>query len=155
MTEPLVDLKALLVEREEFEGSMVSKLREGLSQGANQIRALKDINDILQKRLAAAPPAQQKKLHLKLGVVHHYLGHMALAVEHLKQSEGPLASFFLGRTHVHRGEFDEALKAFEKAEKSGYTSKTSPKPCRRRRGSPCDARPVPPCERRRAPARRR
>lgn len=122
MTEPMVDLKALLVEREEFEGSMVTKLREGLSQGAAQIRALREINDTLQKRLATAAPPQQKKIHLKLGVVQFYLGRTQAAVDHLKQSDGPLAAFFLGRAQALRGDYDDALKSFEKAEKSGYAA---------------------------------
>lgn len=118
----MIDLKALLVEREEFEGSMVSKLREGLAQGPNQIRALKDINDTLQKRLAASTGAQQKKLHLKLGVVHFYLGRTQQAIEHLQESDGPLAAFFLGRAHALLGDHDAALTAFDKAEKSGYAA---------------------------------
>src|SRR4051812_45841239 len=120
VTDQFVDLKALLVEREEFEGSMVSKLREGLAQGASQVRALREINDILGKRIAAAAAPQQKKLHLKLGVVQFYLGHTQLAIDHLKQSDGPLAAFFLGRAYNLRGDYDDALKAFEKAEKTGY-----------------------------------
>ena len=122
MTDAMIDLRALLVEREEFEGSMVSKLREGLAQGGQQVRSLREINDTLSKRLAAAAGPQQKKIHLKLGVVQFFLGHTSAAVEHLRQSEGPLAAFFLGRAHAHRGEFDEALKAFDKAEKSGYAA---------------------------------
>jgi DNA-directed RNA polymerase subunit alpha len=120
VTDQFVDLKALLVEREEFEGSMVTKLREGLAQGASQVRALREINDILNKRIAAAAGPQQKKLHLKLGVVQFYLGHTQIAIDHLKQSDGPLAAFFLGRAYNLRGDFDDALKAFDKAEKSGY-----------------------------------
>ncbi len=122
MTDTMIDLRALLVEREEFEGSMVSKLREGLAQGGQQIRSLREINDTLTKRLAAAAGPSQKKLHLKLGVVQFFLGHMAAAIEHLRQSEGPLAAFFLGRAYAQRGEYDDALKAFEKAEKSGYAA---------------------------------
>ena len=122
MTETLIDLRALLVEREDFEGSMVSKLREGLAQGASQIRSLREINEALQKRLAVAAPPQQKKMHLKLGVVAFYMGHMAEAIEHLKQSEGPLAAFFLGRAHANRHDYDEALKSFDKAEKTGYAA---------------------------------
>jgi DNA-directed RNA polymerase subunit alpha len=122
MTETMIDLRALLVEREEFEGSMVSKLREGLAQGGQQIKALRDINDTLTKRLAAAAGPQQKKLHLKLGVVQFFLGHLTPAIDHLKQSDGPLAAFFLGRAYAQRGEYDDALKAFEKAEKSGYAA---------------------------------
>lgn len=122
MTDAMIDLRALLVEREEFEGSMVSKLREGLAQGGQQVRTLREINDTLNKRLAAAAGPQQKKLHLKLGVVQFYLGHLDVAVEHLKQSEGPLAAFFLGRAYALRGQYDDALKAFDKAEKSGYAA---------------------------------
>ena len=122
MTETYIDLRSLLVEREEFEGSMVSKLREGLAQGGPQVRALKEINDTLAKKLTTAQPAQAKKLHLKLGVVHFYLGHMPQAIEQLKLSDGPLAAFFLGRALAKRGEYDEALKAFERAEKSGYAA---------------------------------
>jgi len=124
MTEPVIDLRALLVEREEFEGAMVNKLREGLAQGPNQVRALKDINDTLAKRLAVSAGPQQKKLHLKLGVVHFFLGHTNQAVEHLKQSDGPLAAFFLGRALTLRGDHDEALKAFEKAEKTGFAAQS-------------------------------
>ena len=122
MTETLVDLRALLVEREDFEGGMVSKLREGLAQGGPQIRNLREIIDTLHKRLAVAPPPQQKKIHLKLGIAHYFLGHMASAVENLHKSEGPLASFYLGLAHVNRHEYAEALAAFEKAEKSGYSA---------------------------------
>jgi DNA-directed RNA polymerase subunit alpha len=121
-TEQLTDLRALLVEREDFEGSMVTKLREGLAQAPSQVKSLKEINEILQKRLAISAAPQQKKVHLKIGVTQFYLGHMENAINHLKQSEGPLAAFFLGRAHTARGEFDDALKAFEKAEKSGYAA---------------------------------
>jgi len=124
MTEPVIDLRALLVEREEFEGAMVNKLREGLAQGPNQVRALKDILDTLSKRLAVSAGPQQKKLHLKLGVVHFFLGHTPLAVDHLKQSDGPLAAFFLGRSLALRGDHDDALKAFDKAEKTGFAAQS-------------------------------
>jgi DNA-directed RNA polymerase subunit alpha len=122
MTDVLIDLRALLVERDEFEGSMVSKLREGLAQGGQQIKTLKDINDTLTKRLAAAAGPQQKKLHLKLGVVQFFLGRVDAAIDHLRQSDGPLAAFFLGRAYAQHGQYDEALKAFERAEKSGYAA---------------------------------
>jgi DNA-directed RNA polymerase subunit alpha len=122
VTETLIDLRALLVEREDFEGGMVSKLREGLAQGGPQVRNLREIIDILHKRLAVAAGPQQKKVHLKLGIAHFFLGHMASAVENLHKSEGPLAAFYLGQAHVHRHEYDEALKAFDKAEKAGYSA---------------------------------
>jgi DNA-directed RNA polymerase subunit alpha len=122
VTETLVDLRAILVEREDFEGGMVSKLREGLAQGGPQVRNLREIIDILQKRLAVAAPAQQKKLHLKLGIAHYFLGHVGAAAENLHKSDGPLAAFYLGLAHTLRHEYPEALSSFEKAEKSGYSA---------------------------------
>lgn len=122
MTEPMIDLRALLVEREDFEGGMVSKLREALAQGGPQVRNLRDILDVLNKRLSVAAGAQQKKIHLKLGIAHYFLGHMGSAVEHLEKSEGPLAAFYLGQSHVNRHEYKEAMASFEKAEKSGYAA---------------------------------
>ncbi|MBM3980518.1 MAG: tetratricopeptide repeat protein [Planctomycetes bacterium] len=134
--DPLIDLKALLVEREDFEGGMVSKLREGLAQGGPQIRNLKDIIDTLTKRLAVAAGPQQKKIHLKLGVANYFIGHGRAAIDHLKQADGPLAAFFLGQAHVALGQarpyaegeaaadttdhYEAAVKAFDKAEKAGY-----------------------------------
>ena len=113
----------------------MSKLREGLAQGGPQVRNLKDILDTLTKRLAVAAGPQQKKIHLKLGVANYFLGHVRAAVDHLKQAEGPLAAFFLGQAHVALGQakpyaegeaaadtvdhYDAAVKAFDKAEKSG------------------------------------
>lgn len=122
VTETLIDLRALLVEREDFEGGMVSKLREGLAQGGPQIRHLREIIDILNKRLAVAAVPQQKKIHLKLGISHFFLGHMASAVDHLQKSDGPLAAFYLGQANVNRHEYAEALASFEKAEKTGYSA---------------------------------
>src|SRR5262249_1590694 len=63
-----------------------------------------------------------KKLHLKLGIARFFLGYSAEAVQQLRQAEGALANFYLGRALVSRGEYDEALKAFDKAEKSGYAA---------------------------------
>ncbi|WP_439627347.1 DNA-directed RNA polymerase subunit alpha C-terminal domain-containing protein [Gemmata sp.] len=136
MTEPLIDLRALLVEREDFEGGMVSRLREGLAQGGSQVRAMREITDTLQKRLAVAAAPQQKKIHLKLGISFYFLGQIRTAVEHLNKAEGPLAAFWLGQAHMYLGQakpyadddgdatdhLAEAVKAFDRAEKSGYAA---------------------------------
>jgi DNA-directed RNA polymerase subunit alpha len=123
MAEPmLIDLKALLVEREDCDAGAVSKLREGLAQGGTQYRTLKDVTEVLKKKLESATGAAAKRWHLKLGIASYFLGYTSQAVEHLKQAEGALANFYLGKALVSRQEFDDALKAFEKAEKAGYTA---------------------------------
>jgi DNA-directed RNA polymerase subunit alpha len=118
----LIDLKALLVEREDCDAGTVSKLREALAQGGTQYRTLRDVTDVIKKKVESASGAQAKRWHLKLGIASFFLGYTAQAVEHLKQAEGTLASFYLGRALVSLGQYDEALKAFEKAEKLGYTA---------------------------------
>src|SRR4029078_11219674 len=79
----VIDLKALLVEREDCDAGTVQKLREGLAQGGPQFKNLREVNDALRKKLETADPVQAKKLHLKLGIANFFLGHMGHAVENL------------------------------------------------------------------------
>jgi DNA-directed RNA polymerase subunit alpha len=118
----LIDLKALLLEREDCDAGTVQKIREALAQGKTQYRSLQDVADAIKKKLESATGAVGKRWHLKLGIVSFFLGHLKDAVENLRHAEGALAGFYLGRALVERRDFDEALKAFEKAEKSGYTA---------------------------------
>src|SRR5204863_7938250 len=67
MAEPLIDLKALLVEHEDCDAGTVTKLRNGLAQGGTQFRSLREAAEALQKRIDAGQ-GNAKKLHLKLGI---------------------------------------------------------------------------------------
>jgi DNA-directed RNA polymerase subunit alpha len=118
----LIDLRALLVEREECNAGTVAKLREGLSQGQAQFKNLREVGETLKRKAETAAPAVAKNLHLKVGIVQYFLGHTNQAVEQLKQADGALANFYLGRALTSQGHYDEALKAFEKSEKSGYAA---------------------------------
>src|SRR5439155_17788571 len=118
MVEPmLIDLKAILVEREDCDAGTVQKIREALAQGKTQYRTLREVTEVLKKRAEAATGAPAKRWHLKLGIALFFLGHLSEAIEHLRQAEGALAFFYLGRALLEHRDFDEALKAFEKAEK--------------------------------------
>jgi DNA-directed RNA polymerase subunit alpha len=122
MVEPLpIDLKALLIEHEDCDAGTVQKLRNALAQGGNQYRSLRDVTELMKKRLETATGAQAKRWQLKLGIALFFLGYTPEAIEHLRQAEGSLANFYLGRALVSRQDYDEAAKAFEKAEKLGYT----------------------------------
>ena len=118
----LIDLKALMVEREDCDAGTVEKLKNGLAQGKTQYRTLREVVDALKKKVEAAPAGQAKKWNLKLGIASYFLGHLGQAVENLRHAEGALANFYLGKALLERQDLDEAYKAFEKAEKSGYTS---------------------------------
>ncbi len=122
MAESLIDLKALLVEREECNAGTVAKLREGLAQGGTQFKTLREVGDLLAKKLETTSGAPQKNLQLKLGIVRYFQGQTNLAIEHLKHADGALANFYLGRMLSSQGHYDEALKAFEKSEKAGYAA---------------------------------
>ena len=100
----------------------MQQLRNALTQGGKQYAPRADATDLLKKKLEAGAGASAKRWHLKLGIALYFLGHLGDAVEHLKQAEGALASFYLGKALVDRQDFDEALKAFDKAEKAGYTA---------------------------------
>ncbi|MFO0841292.1 MAG: DNA-directed RNA polymerase subunit alpha C-terminal domain-containing protein [Gemmataceae bacterium] len=122
MPEHLIDLKALLVERPDCDAGTVQQLRNALAQGGTQHRTLRDVTEVLIKKLESAPPAQTKTLHLKIGIASFFLGFTPQAVEHLSKADTALSNFYLGRALVSKGEYDDALKAFEKAEKSGYNA---------------------------------
>jgi DNA-directed RNA polymerase subunit alpha len=123
MVEPmLIDLKALLVEKEDCDAGTVQKVREALAQGGTQYRTLRDVTEVLRKKLESASGAAAKKWHLKLGIASYFLGHTHEAADNLRQAEGALANYYLGRALGSLGDYDDALKGFEKAEKAGYTS---------------------------------
>src|SRR3974377_200104 len=106
MVEPmLIDLKALLVEREDCDAGTVQKIREALTQGKAQYRTLRDVTDALKKKAEGATGPALKRWHLKLGIASFFLGHLVDAVEHLKQAETALASFYLGRALVEKSEY--------------------------------------------------
>jgi DNA-directed RNA polymerase subunit alpha len=122
MVEPMmIDLKALLVEKEDCDAGTVQKVREALGQGGTQYRTLRDVTDVLRKKVESTTGAAAKKWHLKMGIASYFLGHTREAADNLRQAEGALAGFYLGRALASLQEYDEALKAFEKAEKAGYT----------------------------------
>jgi DNA-directed RNA polymerase subunit alpha len=122
MVDLLIDLKALLVEREDCDSGTVQQLRNALAQGGTQYRTLRDVTELLRKKLESATGAAAKRWHLKLGIASFFLGYTAQATEELRQAEGALANFYLGRALVSRQEYDDALKAFDRAEKAGYNA---------------------------------
>jgi DNA-directed RNA polymerase subunit alpha len=120
MVEHQIDLKALLVERPDCDAGTVQQLRNALGQGGTQYRTLRDVTEVLKKKLEGTSGAQAKTWHLKIGIASFFLGYTSQAVEHLRHADTALSNFYLGRALVSRQDYDDALKAFERAEKSGY-----------------------------------
>src|SRR5216683_6033729 len=59
----MIDLKAMLVEREDCDAGTVQQLRNALAQGGNQYRSLKDATELLRKKIETAPPTSVKRWH--------------------------------------------------------------------------------------------
>lgn len=117
----LIDLKALMVEREDCDAGTVEKLRSGLAQGKTQYRALREAAEALKKKVESnAGTPVGKRWHLKLGISQYFIGFLTDAIENLKHAEGALANFYLGKALLEKQNLEEALKAFERAEKAGY-----------------------------------
>jgi DNA-directed RNA polymerase subunit alpha len=123
MPEHLIDIKALLVERPDCDAGTVQQLRTALAQGGTQYRSLRDVTDVLKKKAEGVTGAPSKVWHLKTGIASFFLGYTSQAIEHLKHVDTGLAGFYLGRALVSRGEYDESLKAFDRAEKAGYNAR--------------------------------
>ena len=77
----LIDLKALMVEREDCDAGTVSKLREALAQGGTQYRTLRDVTEVIKKKIEGSTGAVAKRWHLKLGIASFFLGYMQQAAE--------------------------------------------------------------------------
>ena len=116
------DLKALFLEREDCDAGTVQRLQDGLGQGPSQYRSLKEAVEQMKTRATTAAGPVQKKWMLKLGIASYFLGRIKDAAQFLRQAETALAHFYLGRSLTNLEDFEEAHKAFEKAEKSGYTA---------------------------------
>src|SRR5271166_1520503 len=110
MVDHVIDLKALLVEREECDSGTVQQLRNALAQGGSQYRTLRDVTEVLKKKLEGTSGAVAKRWHLKLGIASFFLGYTGQAIEHLRQAEGALAGFYLAKALMSRQEYDDALK---------------------------------------------
>lgn len=115
------DIKAMFLEKDDCDAGTVQRLRDGLSQGPAQYRALREAVDAMKVKLEAGGP-QVKKWHLKLGVANWFLGRTGDASKHLHQADTALSQFYLGRALAQLNDIDEAHKAFERAEKMGYTA---------------------------------
>ena len=101
----LIDLKALMVEREDCDAGTVEKLRAGLAQGKTQYRALRESAEALKKKVEAnATNPSGKRWHLKLAIAQYFLGHLTDAIENFKLADGALANFYLAFFFVSAGQ---------------------------------------------------
>ncbi|GBD37038.1 DNA-directed RNA polymerase subunit alpha [bacterium HR36] len=116
------DVKSLFLEREECDAGTVQQLRQALTVSPEQYRLLRETVQAMEQKLQQSSGAAAKRWHLKLGVASYFLGQTREAAQHLRQAEGALANFYLARALISLEEWEDALKALERAEKAGYTA---------------------------------
>lgn len=115
----LINLNALLLEREEMDAGVVQQIRSALTEAPTQYQALREAADKLEERLAAGQ-GNQEILPLKIGICSFFLGRMARAAELLATATTPLAKFYNGLALNELGKHELAIEALDVAASAGY-----------------------------------
>jgi DNA-directed RNA polymerase subunit alpha len=118
---PLINLQALLIERDEMNAGVVSQIRSALAESPSQFRSLREAADKLELHLAQGK-GDPAKVQLKLGVASFFLGRMERAAELLKNGKTALANYYHGQSLIELGRHEEALKSLDAAAKAGYAA---------------------------------
>src|SRR5687767_15423553 len=106
---PLINLQALLIERDEMNAGVVSQIRSALAESPSQFRALREAADKLEQHLSQGK-GDPAKVQLKLGVASFFLGRMERAAELLKNGKTALANYYHGQALIELSRHEEALK---------------------------------------------
>lgn len=118
---PLINVSALLLEREDMDAGVAQQLRTALTESPKQYTSLREAAERLESQIQQGK-GDAGKLRLKLGVACFLLGKMQRAADALESAKTALGQFYLGRTLIELGRFDEAIKALDAAGKIGYAA---------------------------------
>ena len=110
------DLRQIVVSNSTFGPNEIAEISTAISSDYNNFRVLRDAVNELEQQEGLTPAASAR-----LGVCYYLLGKYKLAIETLNNADGgALTHFFLGRAYLSLDQFDNALRAYESAEKAGY-----------------------------------
>jgi DNA-directed RNA polymerase subunit alpha len=118
---PLINLTALLVEKDEVNAGVVTQIRNALAESPAQFKSLREVADKLEQQLGQGK-GDAAKVTLKLGLACFFLGRMERAAELLKGGKVAVGLFYQGQALIDLGRHDEALKALDGAAKAGYAA---------------------------------
>ncbi|HVJ80848.1 MAG TPA: DNA-directed RNA polymerase subunit alpha C-terminal domain-containing protein [Planctomycetia bacterium] len=118
---PLINLAALLIERDEMNAGVVSQVRSALAEAPSQFKSLREVADKLEAQLAAGK-GDASKIQLKLGIASFFLGRMDRAAELLKHGKTALALYYQGQSLIELRHYDESIKALDGSAKAGYAA---------------------------------
>ncbi|MGI6401930.1 MAG: DNA-directed RNA polymerase subunit alpha C-terminal domain-containing protein [Thermoguttaceae bacterium] len=114
------DIKQLVSTGAVFGPREIDQLRESISEGARPLDELKEaINELKTKSDDELSPAAR----VKLGVCMFLIGNYDAAYASLKKGDGgALVQYYFAKLHSARGEYDEAIQAYNTAQTAGYNS---------------------------------
>jgi len=113
------DVKDVVLFGGSFGPREIEQITEAIMADYTNYYALRQAVSELQARDKKEEPSPAGMV--RLGVCLYLLGRHYAAIEALEQGDGgPLAHFYLARSHFARGEYDQAIASYDKAEKAGY-----------------------------------
>lgn len=118
---PLINVSALLLEREDMDAGVVQQLKTALSESPKQYTALRTATEKLEQNIQQGK-GDAAKSRLKLGVALFLLGRVSKAAELLESAKTALGQFYHGLALNEMGRHEDAVKSLETAGKTGYAA---------------------------------
>lgn len=111
-----LDVKELMVANSSFGPQEISKISAAIAQNFLQFRALRDAIGELESHEERTPATS-----VRLGVGLYLLGRYESAARVLASADGgALAYFYLGKSQVELGRYDDAIASYRSAQMGGY-----------------------------------
>lgn len=118
---PLINVTALLLEREDMDAGVVQQLKTALAESPKQYTTLREATAKLEENLERGK-GDPAKLQLKIGIASFLVGKMDRASEMLSNAKTALGQFYYGLTLIEQGKFANAIDALTAAGKTGYAA---------------------------------
>ena len=112
----VLDLKEMVLSNNSFGPSDVAAIRSAISENYGHFGELRDAVDEMEADDALSPAVKTK-----MGVCQFLLGKFAQSLETLRTADGSaMALFYQARCLFELGRYNDAIAAYEQAQKSGY-----------------------------------
>ena len=112
----VLDLKEMVLSNNSFGPSDVAAIRSAISENYGHFGELRDAVGEMEADDALSPAVKTK-----MGVCQFLLGKFSQALETLRSADGSaMALFYQARCLFELGRYNEAIAAYEQAQKSGY-----------------------------------
>lgn len=118
MTQELVevDLRQIVISNSTFGPQEICQIVRAISADYDNFRLLRDAVGEMEQQPERIPAASAR-----LGVCQYLLGRYQNAIETLQNADGgALTHFYLGKSHLALEQYNEALAAYDSAERAGY-----------------------------------